>query len=47
MYELPQKMGKYRTIPRTEGISTTDIGEQQQQARGSLPTPKGDNRRRA
>jgi ethanolamine-phosphate cytidylyltransferase len=25
VYELPQKMGKYRTIPRTEGISTTDI----------------------
>ncbi len=25
VYELPQKMGKYRTIPRTEGVSTTDI----------------------
>lgn len=25
MYELPQKMGKYMTIPRTEGVSTTDI----------------------
>lgn len=26
VYELPQKMGKYLTIPRTEGVSTTDIG---------------------
>jgi len=25
VYELPQSMGKYRTIPRTEGVSTTDI----------------------
>eukprot|EP00300_Choanocystis_sp_HF-7_P002826 c12143_g1_i1.p1 GENE.c12143_g1_i1~~c12143_g1_i1.p1 ORF type:complete len:459 (+),score=133.24 c12143_g1_i1:63-1439(+) len=25
VYEVAQKMGKYRTIPRTEGISTTDI----------------------
>jgi len=25
VYEVPQKMGKYRTIPRTEGVSTTDI----------------------
>jgi len=24
---LPKKMGKYLTIPRTEGVSTTDIGE--------------------
>lgn len=25
VYESAQKLGKYRTIPRTEGISTTDI----------------------
>lgn len=25
VYEAAQKMGKYLTIPRTEGISTTDI----------------------
>mmetsp|Transcript_31167 Transcript_31167/g.41231 ORF Transcript_31167/g.41231 Transcript_31167/m.41231 type:complete len:527 (+) Transcript_31167:333-1913(+) len=25
VYEVAQKMGKYRTIPRTEGVSTTDI----------------------
>ena len=25
VYEIPKKMGKYKTIPRTEGISTTDI----------------------
>uniref|UniRef100_A0A7S1U274 ethanolamine-phosphate cytidylyltransferase n=1 Tax=Phaeomonas parva TaxID=124430 RepID=A0A7S1U274_9STRA len=25
VYETAQKLGKYRTIPRTEGVSTTDI----------------------
>jgi ethanolamine-phosphate cytidylyltransferase len=25
VYEVAQKLGKYRTIPRTEGVSTTDI----------------------
>ena len=25
VYESAQKLGKYRTIPRTEGVSTTDI----------------------
>lgn len=25
VYELPKKMGKYKSIPRTEGVSTTDI----------------------
>lgn len=25
VYEVPKKIGKYKSIPRTEGISTTDI----------------------